>query len=219
MRADLYGPVHKGLRSVLFDLSVELARSDFANAGEAEVALSACKRAVDFLRVHHEHEETLAQPMLASRAPDVVAATHAQHETIDVAIAELEAIAREVGRADGAARAAAGQRLVGAYDRFLVDYLAHMRHEETAMQEAFWRHFTDEELGALQVKIQGAIPPARLAEFLAIMLPAMNFGERARVLGVMKANAPEPAFRAAKDVAARVLGQSAWDALRAQAQL
>jgi hypothetical protein len=38
--------LHKGLQSVLFDLSVELAHSDFSNAGEASVAVSACRRAV-----------------------------------------------------------------------------------------------------------------------------------------------------------------------------
>jgi hypothetical protein len=51
------------------------------------------------------------------------------------------------------------------------------------------------------------------------MLPAMNVEERAGMLGGMKAGAPPPAFRAAVDVAKRVLGQSAWSAVSARAAL
>jgi hypothetical protein len=37
------------------------------------------------------------------------------------------------------------------------------------------------------------------------------------MIGGMKARAPEPAFRAAAEVAARALGQAGWAAVRARA--
>jgi hypothetical protein len=58
MRPDLYAPIHKALRSTLFDLSVELGRCDFASRHDVDVALSAARRALGFLHEHHHHEET-----------------------------------------------------------------------------------------------------------------------------------------------------------------
>jgi hypothetical protein len=44
MRHDLYGAIHKALRTRLFDLCVELDRSDFANPAEVRIDLVSCPR-------------------------------------------------------------------------------------------------------------------------------------------------------------------------------
>jgi hypothetical protein len=219
MRVDLYGPVHKALRSTLFDLSVELARCDFSDAPARRIALETYRRTFGFLREHHQHEDSILLPLLAARAPDACATNRAEHEAMDKTLAELDAAVGEIERAKDADRAAAGRRLVALYDGFLADYLAHMRHEETVLQAAFWATCTDEELGALRGRIQGSIAPARFGEWLEIMLPAMNVDERSGMLRGMKLGAPEPAFRAAAEIASRVLGPSAWAVVRERAQL
>src|SRR2546423_126719 len=52
-RVDLYGTVHKALRTRLFDTSVELARVDFGAPAEVGVALAAYRRTTGLLRQHH----------------------------------------------------------------------------------------------------------------------------------------------------------------------
>jgi len=81
---------------------------------------------------------------------------------------------------------------------------------------ALWEHYSDQELGLVRGQVQGSIPPARFGEWMEIMLPAMNLDERVGMLGGMKANAPPPVFAAVSAIAARVLGTTNWDALRAQ---
>ena len=216
MRVDLYGTVHKALRSRLFDTSVELSRADFVDPSELRVAVSAYRRTFDFLREHHRHEHTFLEPALASQAPAVVRLTHEQHEAIEAKMARLDACVSEL---ESSSSPEVGRRLVALYEDFLADYLAHMRHEETAMLDAFWAHFTDEELMALRGRVQGSIPPPRFGEWLEIMLPAMNLDERAAMLGGMKKAAPPPAFASAVEIATRVLGQSGWSAIKTRAQL
>jgi hypothetical protein len=215
MRHDLYGAIHKALRTRLFDLCVELDRSDFANPAEAWVALAAYRRTVSFLREHHQHEAKFVDSALVGRAPEVLAATHDQHEAAEAALAEMDEIAAAIETTpDGAI--AHGSRLAGRYRRFLIEYLAHMQHEEVAMNEALWDHFSDEQLADIQRRLQSSIAPARFAEWLEILVPSMNLDERARMFAGMKLGAPPPAFAAAAAVAERVLGRAGWDAIRAR---
>lgn len=219
MRTDLYGTVHKALRSKLFDLSVELARCDPATPAEVRLVVSAYRRTMGFLRDHNQHEEAVSQPLLAARAPEIVASAHSQHEALDRALDDLDATVTELERAQGDERPGIVRRLISLYDDFLAAYLAHMRHEETVVQQAFWLHCSDDELHALRARIQASMSPARFGEWLEIMLPAMNLNERAGMLSGMKSGAPEPAFHAACAIAARVLGQSGWAAIRARTEL
>jgi hypothetical protein len=216
MRVDLFGTVHKGLRSKLFDTSVEIGRTDFGSPAETAVAVKAYRRTVGFLREHHAHESTFIEPVLHARAAALARTVRDEHEAIEAILDRMDAAFVEIESSSGDARFAIARRAVALYEDFLAAYLPHMRHEETAIQAALWEHCTDDELAALRGRLQGSIPPPRFAEWLEIMLPAMNLDERAGMLGGMKAGAPPPAFRAAVDVAKRVLGQSAWSALAAR---
>ena len=219
MRPELYAMVHKALRTRLFDLNVELARCDFADADQLKIARSTYQRTVGFLREHHEHEEKIAEPVFQERCPSLVEANRTQHEEIEAKLARLDGLIAELDAPQAAMRAEIGKRLVRGYDDFLAAYLAHMQHEETVIQKVLWEHFSDEELVGVQGRIQGSIPPARFAEWLEIILPAVNLDERATMLVSIKAKAPEPAFKMACEIAARVLGQTAFAAVRARAQL
>lgn len=204
-RVDVYVTVHKGLRACLFDTSVELARCDFANRADLGVALDAYRRTVAFLREHHAHEDEHLEPSLKPLPPEILATVTQQHAAADAALAELDLLA-----------AAPGPALLARYQRFLPEYLHHMQQEETVVMPALWAHYSDDELGAIRGRVQGAIPPARFADWMELMLPAMNLDERAGMLGGMKAHAPPPVFETAAAVAARVLGTAGWDAVRAR---
>ena len=219
MRLEPYGVFHKGLRTRLFDVCVELGRADFANPSETRIALDAWRQTVAFLRDHHGHEERFVEPMLRAIAPEVVAVNDAQHSDADGAMAELDRLADAVEGASIEERAVAARRLIARFQQFLVAYLDHLRHEETAMVAAIWAHFSDEQIAALGTRIQGSISPARFAEWLAILLPALNLDERAEMLGAIQRSSPATAFATIGPVAVRVLGSAGWDAVRARARI
>lgn len=53
--------------------------------------------------------------------------------------------------------------------------------------------------------IVGSIPPEEMATSLALMLPAMNIGDRAELLGGMRAGAPAEVFEGVWALAGSVL--------------
>src|SRR5438045_1180657 len=159
-RVDLYGSVHKALRSRLFDLAVELDRCDFTRPPEVAIALAAFRRTVGFITEHHHHEDEFVEPALRQLAPELhlaVASHHASSEAALGALCDLETAAERALQAD---IRAAGARLSADYQRFLVDYLRHMNYEETEVNAALWRAFSDAELAAIRGRLQASIPPA-----------------------------------------------------------
>jgi hypothetical protein len=213
LRVDLYGTVHKALRARLFDLGTELDRCDFANTLEVAVALSAYRRAMGFVHEHHQHEEHFIEPALRTCGADIAGAITTQHSGAQASLAELDDIAATIERSPEARRGA-GAQLCARYRAFLADYLDHMDYEETAVNRAMWATFTDQELIDLRGRLQASIPLPRFIEWLEILLPAINVEERTAMLRGIKTSAPEPAFLAVTALASRVLGPTAWDAVR-----
>jgi hypothetical protein len=212
-RVDLYASIHKALRARLFDLCIELARCHWAQRADAAIALDAYRRTAAFLREHHAHEDEFIEPVLAPLPAELVAVQTLQHAAAESALRELDTL---VAALDGPDPRTAGAALLARYHQFLIEYLQHMAHEESAIMPALWARYSDAELMAIRGRLQGSIPLPRFQEWLEIMFPALNFDERLGMLAGMKTGAPPPVFEAATNVAARVLGNAAWDALRAQ---
>jgi hypothetical protein len=53
-----------------------------------------------------------------------------------------------------------------------------MKREEVEVNRLLWAHCTDAELLELHGRIVAAIPPARMEEWFALLLPAVNALER-----------------------------------------
>src|SRR5262245_47338302 len=113
-RPDLFGIVHKALRTRLYDLSIELACCDFTNPAEVAIARDSYQRTIGLLHEHHEHEDTFVHPPLAERAPELVAVNRTQHARVDVLLGELDGL---VASLDGVP--SSGARLCARYQHFL----------------------------------------------------------------------------------------------------
>lgn len=74
-----------------------------------------------------------------------------------------------------------------------------------------WAHRNDEELQVIHERILARIAPSRTAEWLALMLPAMNISERAALIGELRAKVPADALGAILAPARVALGP-AWGA-------
>jgi hypothetical protein len=65
-RVDLYTPIHKAIRSVLFSTTATFARTDLADEADAREALQGVQRLIEILRDHAEHEDSHVMPLLAT---------------------------------------------------------------------------------------------------------------------------------------------------------
>jgi hypothetical protein len=209
-RVDLFGIIHKMVRTELFSTASLIARTNFAGADDRGSTLAAFETTMGFLDEHAVHEDTYVLPALQAADAALAQKIADEHAVLDGQCKAMKDLAANLSNAEGDAAVPLGAQLHRAFSDFCGAYLSHLSVEEGAVNEALWAKFTDDELANVRAELQGSIPPPRFAEWFALMVPAMNLQERIGVLTGMKMNAPPPVFEAMSGVARKSIGEDAW---------
>lgn len=205
-RIDLYATVHKGVRAALVNAATLAARTDFAEAVEASVAAEAARFLVRHLEAHAAHEDREVLPALARVAPELHADLQADHARTDGLAHEVLATADRVEACPATERPSVGRRLHDQLWQLTAEHIRHMEREETQAMRALWAHYTDEELLAIHQRIVASIPPAALAEWGTVLLPALSLPERTAVLGPLVRSLPRQALETVVGPVRQALG-------------
>lgn len=211
-RINLFSLVHKGLRAELFSTAQVIARTDFGAAGEAERAVERTRRALGYLEEHAGHEDAVILPVLDRVAPVLGSDLRGAHVRLDGAAREIGRGLARVAAAPRSERLALGLRLHELFGRLVAEQILHMDREETEGSRALWAHCHDAQLMDMRTAIVSSIPTERYAEWLALMLPAMNEVERTGLLAALHAHMTGAEFHALLSPARAVLGEAAWHA-------
>ena len=168
---------------------------------------------------HAQHEDTFIGPMLQALEPKLASEIESQHTELDAMLDSVEAAFSGMERAAHGDALAAVNACYLTLASFLGAYVSHMSQEEDVVMPILQEAKTDEELLEISANLRGAIAPPRMAEFLTIMLPAMNLQERTQMLGGMKQFAPPEAFAGVCGLAESLLAAEDWSALRSNVGL
>ena len=211
-RVDLYRRIHKAIRLLLANLGARAAATDFAAAEELAALREETEDAFRLLASHAHHEETLMRPHLEGRGNDLgprLSTSHADQE------AQMEGLSRRLAAIDpGAPNAdAQGHAFVLALSRFTAELLDHMADEEDLANPILWRALDDAALLAMQGGIMASTPPAEMATWRRLMIPAMSAPERAQLFEAMRATAPKEALEGAIAIARETLSPAAFATL------
>lgn len=209
-RVDLFSVIHKMLRVSIFDTAALIARADFTSPEQRRIVIDKFTETFHFLAEHHLHEDTHVLSVVQKIAPALAERIEADHQSLDESLNKAQGVATQLETATAATALGLGSELHLAFSVFIGAYLSHMATEEVEVNAALWEHLSDDELVGIRAALQGAIPPARFAEWFAYMVPAMNLQERIGVLSGIKMNAPSAAFDALGGVARSALGESDW---------
>jgi hemerythrin-like domain-containing protein len=209
-RPNRYQPIHKALRAGLFDATVLVARTEFADAGEATVAARTVATLLDVLDSHAHHEEEFVMPVVARHAPALIASLETEHGRLEGLQAEIRALLPRTCSDVTEERETAGQLLARALTLLVADHLRHMDREETEAMPVLWAHLTEEELDAMDGRIRASLPPERMPVMMRLMLPAMSTAESAKLLAAARAQMPPPVFAQLSGLAREVLGPERW---------
>jgi AcrR family transcriptional regulator len=171
------------------------------------------------LEEHAAHEDRWVEPLLAELRADIAESLKVDHARIDSAIPSLETAFIRWEEAPEDERVAMGRMAYGALSSFVGAYLNHMAREEDEAMPVLQAAMTDEQLLQVSAQLRGAIPPPRMAQYVSIMLPAMNVEERTQMFAGLKANAPREVLDGMCELASGVLASSDWSAVRTRVGL
>ena len=222
---DLFTPVHKGLRSMIYELSGRLQTTDFADG--PSVATLTTDLENDFavaqsagcilctLALHAHHEEAVVFPPSAKYANRLVTTLIAEHHDLtrrEQAIIQAAHELQELPTAQS--RIEAGAHLNRLANELFAAYIAHMNREEVELAPLLRESFTDSEQLAMQGKIIASYPPDQLFAMVGWMLRSLNVTELSEFVSSVKAGAPPPFLKAVSDLGEAKVEAARWAEVR-----
>ena len=219
-RQNLFRPIHKGIRSMLYAHAARFQWLDYRSVPESNRLVTNLKRDLGdslsncllcLLSVHSKHEERDIFAKLRAKDAGAVDLVMKEHIDISRRIREFAGTCDEVlAAADPAARVELGNRLELEMGDLFSAYMAHLNHEEDWLVPVMWQWFNDTELNAMRAVYYNALPLPLFEHWMRWTLPALHPVE----LGIFVAGiASDPAPNRLADVlriAKAVLPPERW---------
>jgi len=197
-RFDMYGPIHKALRSFMCDTLLRAGRLDVNDAAEFDATLNQVDALLAFCLDHIERENAFVHAAIEARRPAGAQRTtddHVEHvETIAALRDETAALRRAQARSQAQAKPMLAHRLYHHLALFVAENFQHMHIEETANNAALWALYSDAELHEIHARLLAGIPPEKDLLVARWMIPALCPTERAIIVGHAKRQMPPEAF-------------------------
>ena len=212
-RADLYTEVHKGLRRALMGLLGDAGRLNVTDPKAVAKFNDDLGFVFGLLIEHAENEERYGQPLLDPAETNLAATIEAAHQELETEIHAVVKAYRQLGDANEDQALSSGKSAYYQLAGFIGRYFVHMSTEEHDVMPYLQDRMSDPELMDVQNQLRASIPPPRMADYLRLMIPAMNIQERTAMFSGMKAFAPPEALNGACKLAESVLDKQAWNDL------
>jgi hypothetical protein len=183
-RENLFQPIHKGIRSMLYELGSRSQTTNFADVTESNRfarelkhdlgdSLSNC--VLCLLRVHSGHEEKDIFHRLRAQDPDVIDLVMKEHAEVGRRIHHVAKTCDELlGLTSPTHRIEVGDRLNLELNDLFVFYLAHLNNEDATLVPVMWERFSDEQLRAMRNQFYGSLPLPLFETWMRWTLPSLN---------------------------------------------
>ncbi len=225
-RENLFKPVHKGIRAMVYELGLRLGVADFTSVPESnEMALQLKHSLMDsrancivcLLYAHSKHEEKDFFSAIVPFDKELVDLMMVEHRDISKQIFDLAKTCDElVSLTDPARRIEVGDRLCLEANDLFSAYLAHLNNEEATLVPVMWERFTDEQLRALRAQFYNQLPLFRFDEWMRWTLPALNPEELEILLKGMRTDPPPNRFQEVVRIAEETLPSDRWGSVKSR---
>lgn len=210
-RHDMFNQIHKALRGLFYETALCLQQTDFGKNEEAEQASVKVEEVLEILSSHARHEDHFILPLVYRSNPAVARAFEDDHQTDERLTKDLEkALSRVQSAVTPRMAIKAGQELQHLFIEFIAFNLTHMNKEESILNEILWKHFSDEELQAVEEQLIASIPQEEMMFTTILMLKGMNNPEIINLLGEAREALPPQAFTDLLQLTENTIDSNRW---------
>lgn len=215
---NVYSDIHKGIRWQMYRAAHRAGVTDWSDEGSVQALDESVGALVKFLRDHIVHENTFLHPLIARRAPGIVAVLDAEHDEHEAALTELEAFLAETVAlpVDDPLRPRLGLEFYRLVNRLVELSLPHFDREETQVIRTLWDTCATDEVFDAYVTLLRSLPPQEMEASIRAILPAVTIEEQAAVMGGARQMAPPEAFAELLTIGEAELSPEGAAALRAR---
>jgi len=223
-RENLFRPIHKGIRSMLYELGSRSQTTNFADVADSNRFATRLKHDLQnslsncilcLLRTHSTHEEKDIFSRIRAHDPDVVDLMMQEHAEVARRIWTVSKTCDEVLTLESSTRRIeVGDRLNQETNELFAFYLAHLNNEEATLVPIMWERFTDPELRAMRAEFYNSLPLSLFETWMRWTLPSLNQQELVVLFGGLKGDPETARFDDWVRLAHETLGPDGWLALR-----
>ncbi|HSD36299.1 MAG TPA: hypothetical protein VLC92_02255 [Rhodocyclaceae bacterium] len=212
-RYNIYGAVHKGLRTFMSDTLQQCGRTDWTDTRDSAQTLAQLRMLMEVSYGHLQHEDAFVHTAMEARRPGSSNATLTDHHEHVLAIKSILTDCEELEKSLPFLRDVLGGALYRRLALFVAENFEHMAVEETDNNAVLWACYTDAEILAIEHALVAAVSPEKMMTFLRWMLPSVSASERAMMLTGMKQGVPAEAFDGVLAMLRPLLDSYDWDKL------
>lgn len=217
-RPDLFTPIHKAIRLMLYETSRNIQRLDPSDSDSVKNITGEVKRLLDMMASHGHHEDTLIFPAIAKYGNGTIGKLEEQHNALNTISETLEEIAGKLSRpADIVDCQMLCSQLNTVFNEYLALQIRHMNEEERQALPLTFEHLDDNEILSIRGQIQKSFPPEEYSVWINWFMKALSLDEIAGMLRGTKIAAPEPVFQNTMNTARKNLTNEEWQLLMKKA--
>jgi hypothetical protein len=206
--------IHKGLRALMYDVSMSLQHTDFASAPSYPHAFEKLEHTLEIFDAHAGHEDKYIFCLLEACNPSLQEEMEKEHVT-DIALSnELRSLMAAYKTADDAEKARIGSRIGYTFNEFISFNLHHLNKEELVVNESLWHNYTDLDIVQANSRLIGSLSPDEVKRNAVWMMRGCNNAEIAGWINTLKKQAPEQVIQLLLSIAQQELPSQRFEALQ-----
>jgi Hemerythrin HHE cation binding domain len=222
---DLFTPIHKAIRSMIYDVGGRLQSNDFSDAAASKPLLDDLEHEFStalssgcilcLLHAHATDEESEVFPPVSKHDAALVQGFIEDHHALTRRLETIAKMAHDLAStAPREGRIQLGIELNRETNEFFSAYLDHMNREEKTLVPLMRERFTDQQMRTMRGTIMGRMPRERLASYMRWMLPSLNVDELTGVLAGVKSASPPPVLQFISGIAAQHVDPQRWQTVK-----
>ncbi len=187
--------IHKALRAMLYHAALTLQKTDFTDSAQASKALAGVNDVLFAFDRHAYHEDSFIIPAVAAYEAEVAASFEQEHEEDHRLADYLKNLLNIFDNTYFAEeRTICGSAIIKSFTAFVVFNLEHMAKEEMLLNQALWKHYTDEQIIEKHQQLLATIPPAEMQSSAKWIIRGISTADAISWLKHIKETAPEFVF-------------------------
>lgn len=207
--------IHKALRAMMYDCAVSIQQTDFTNKAEVNLTVTKIRNVIENFDDHANHEDNFLMPMIVKYKPVIVAEFENEHVTDHRLGKEISGVIDDLNSAaTDDERKSCGLKLLYLFNDFMGFNLYHMNKEEDILNNILWKHYTDEEILAMQGRLISSIPPEKNMISVTWMMKSISNNEIIQFLSFQKKIQPEEIYKGLLALAENQVAKERWDLIK-----
>jgi hypothetical protein len=183
---------HKYVTYRLYEFERHIAQTDFNSHLQIVKLKDQLASLVELMQGHAAHEDQTLHELLKLKGSSLYKSIEADHFHHDKQFKTLAKNLDEIlANENKPEQISLGYHFYLAYRLFVSENLRHLHQEETIIMPELQRHYSDDELRAVEFNTYGQMTPEELLDMVIILFPHFNADDRNNFLSDIKAAEPE----------------------------